>query len=122
MSQRQQLARILEKPPDIHVESTLVDDRVALPATPMRHPVQNETGVMNMFGNKQDKRARLAREVDLLHAHNEISIEDMARAVGVDRATIESDLVSLDDAGVKLYEGKRGRLGLPDWMRAKRRK
>jgi predicted DNA-binding transcriptional regulator YafY len=74
-----------------------------------------------MFGNKQEKKARLLRAVELLCEHTEISIEEMARALGVDRATIESDLVSLDDAGIKLYEGKRGMLGLPDWMRQRQK-
>ena len=72
-----------------------------------------------MFGKKQDKRARLAREVVLLQTHDEISIEAMARAVGVDRATVEKDLVSLDDAGVKIHEGRRGRLGLAEWARSR---
>jgi predicted DNA-binding transcriptional regulator YafY len=74
---------------------------------------------MNMFGNKQEKRARLVREIALFHEQDEISIEEMARQIGVDRATIEKDLVSLDAAGVVLHEGRRGRLGLAEWVREK---
>jgi predicted DNA-binding transcriptional regulator YafY len=67
------------------------------------------------FGTKSDKQERLSREIAILKG-GETTIEDLARATGVDRATIERDLLAHEENGVPIYEGKRGRVGLADWF------
>lgn len=67
------------------------------------------------FLTKLDKRQRLDKEIEVLKG-GETSYEELARTMGVDRATIERDLLTLSDEGVPVYEGKRGRLGLAEWF------
>ena len=75
-----------------------------------------------LFASKEEKQKRLEQEVSLMASEGEISIEQMARRCGVDRATIERDLLALADKGVPVYEGKRGRLGLAEWFNLKKLK
>jgi Fic family protein len=67
------------------------------------------------FGTKSDKQERLSLEIAILKG-GETTIEDIARATGVDRATIERDLLAHEENGILIYEGKRGRLGLAEWF------
>jgi DNA-binding IclR family transcriptional regulator len=66
-----------------------------------------------MFGSKQDKQERLEREIVLLN-EEWLSQAELARRVGVNRSTIMSDLVTLEEQGIFLQE-KDGKLRLRKW-------
>ena len=66
-----------------------------------------------MFGSKQGKQERLEREIVLL-AEEWLSQAELARRVGVNRSTIMSDLVTLEEQGIFLQE-KDGKLRLRKW-------
>jgi DeoR/GlpR family transcriptional regulator of sugar metabolism len=57
-----------------------------------------------MFGSKQAKAERLAREAALLEQRQEISVAELAREIGVPRKTIYSDLAALEEQGILLQE------------------
>ena len=59
-----------------------------------------------MFGSKQGKEERLEQEVEILIAEGEMSVAELAERVGVPPKTIYSDLVALDNSGVRLQEYK----------------
>ena len=59
-----------------------------------------------MFGSKQSKQERLAQEVEMLITKGEMSVAELAERVGVPPKTIYSDLVALDNSGVRLQEYK----------------
>jgi len=60
--------------------------------------------VAAMFGSKQAKAERLAREAALLEQRQEISVAELAREIGVPRKTIYSDLAALEEQGILLQE------------------
>lgn len=59
-----------------------------------------------MFGSKQGKAERLEQEIDILVAEGEMSVAELAERVGVPPKTIYSDLVALDNRGIRLQEHK----------------
>jgi DeoR/GlpR family transcriptional regulator of sugar metabolism len=59
-----------------------------------------------MFGSKQGKEERLEQEVEILIAEGEMSVAELAERVGVPPKTVYSDLVALDNSGVRLQEYK----------------
>jgi DeoR/GlpR family transcriptional regulator of sugar metabolism len=59
-----------------------------------------------MFGSKQGKAERLEQEVEILAAEGEMSVAELAERVGVPPKTVYSDLVALDNSGVRLQEYK----------------
>lgn len=63
-----------------------------------------------MFGSKQAKEERLAREAALLE-QQERSVADLAEEIGVPRSTIWRDLTDLEDRGILLQEDN-GKLSL----------
>ncbi len=67
-----------------------------------------------MFGNKQDKRERLAKLVDLVQAHPGISQAELARLLNVNRSTIFKDLTVLSELGIRLAQDDNGGLYLAD--------
>ncbi len=71
-----------------------------------------------MFGNKDDKQARLDEIARLVaQATGGITQAALAKALGVARSTIHKDLVALERRGVRLAEDNSGRLSWPDWER-----
>ena len=72
------------------------------------------------FLTKMDKRQRLDQEIEVM-TEGETTYEELARTTGVDRATIERDLLTMSEEGVPVYEGKGGRLGLADWFHKKKK-
>ncbi len=68
-----------------------------------------------MYGNKQQKTDRLGRLVALVaKAGKGISQAALAQRLGVSRAVINKDLVTLHVRGVRLAEDDKGRLSLPE--------
>ena len=68
-----------------------------------------------MYGNKDEKQARLEKIVALVAKASEgITQAALARLLRVTRATIHKDLVALEDQGIRLAEDKAGRLIWPD--------
>lgn len=67
-----------------------------------------------MFGSKKAKQERLEQEVALL-SKEALTQAELARRVGVDRSTIQSDLATLEDQGVYLQEEENGKLQLQKW-------
>ncbi|HEY4691591.1 MAG TPA: HTH domain-containing protein [Anaerolineae bacterium] len=68
-----------------------------------------------MFGNKNDKQARLARIAALVaQSAGGITQAALAAALGVARSTIHKDLIALERRGTRLAEDDRGRLSWPD--------
>ena len=59
-----------------------------------------------MFGSKQGKQERLEQEVEILVAEGEMSVAELAERVGVPPKTIYSDLIALDNSGIRLQECK----------------
>ena len=59
-----------------------------------------------MFGSKQGKEERLEREVEILIAEGEMRIAELAERGGEPPKTIYSDLVALDNYGIRLQEYK----------------
>jgi biotin operon repressor len=71
-----------------------------------------------MYGNKQATQARLERLVAIIsQAHEGLSQIELARALGVSRATVCKDLVRLEGQGICLAEDSAGRLSVPDSQR-----
>lgn len=64
-----------------------------------------------MFGSKREKHDRLEQLTDLV-ADEWRTQAELARATGVDRATVHKDLVVLEQRGVLLAEDERGRVRL----------
>ncbi|MFP4440163.1 MAG: HTH domain-containing protein [Chloroflexaceae bacterium] len=64
-----------------------------------------------MFGSKQAKEERLAREAALLEQQQEVSVAELAEEIGVPRSTVWRDLTDLEDRGVLLQEDN-GKLSL----------
>jgi DNA-binding transcriptional ArsR family regulator len=60
--------------------------------------------VAAMFGSKQAKEERLAREAALLEQQQEVSVAELAEEIGVPRKTIYSDLAALEEQGILLQE------------------
>ncbi len=68
-----------------------------------------------MFGNKNEKRNRLDRMVDIIaKSPAGITQAALARLLGVGRSTVNKDLVALEKRGVRLSEDRRGRLHRSD--------
>ncbi len=67
-----------------------------------------------MFGNKEEKRERLAMLVDLVVAQPGITQSELARQLKVNRSTIFKDLTKLSEMGIRLAQDERGRLYLVD--------
>lgn len=67
-----------------------------------------------MYGNKQEKRERLARLVDLVQEAPGITQSELARRLGVDRSTVFKDLVCLAELGIRLAQDERGGLYVAD--------
>lgn len=67
-----------------------------------------------MFGNKKEKQERLEQEAALLE-QEALTQAELARRVGVDRATVLSDLTALEDKGIHLQEEADGKLRLHKW-------
>lgn len=64
-----------------------------------------------MFGNKDEKRSRLEQIVELVaKSSSGITQAALARTLGVGRSTINKDLVTLHQRGVRLAEDSKGRL------------
>ena len=64
-----------------------------------------------MFGNKQQKRNRLAQMTDIItKSPAGITQAALARLLGVGRSTVHKDLRALEKRGVRLSEDRRGRL------------
>jgi predicted DNA-binding transcriptional regulator YafY len=64
-----------------------------------------------MFGNKDDKSKRLEQMVEIIaKAPAGITQAALSRLLGVGRATVNKDLVTLHKRGVRLAEDKKGRL------------
>jgi DeoR/GlpR family transcriptional regulator of sugar metabolism len=71
-----------------------------------------------MYGDKVEKQARLEQMAALVAQASEgVTQADLARALGVSRATIHKDLVQLEQKGVRLAEDDAGRLSMPTWGR-----
>jgi biotin operon repressor len=67
-----------------------------------------------MYGRKDQKQARLAQMTELVaRASQGITQADLARALGVSRATVNKDLVRLEQDGIRLAEDDDGRLSVP---------
>ena len=67
-----------------------------------------------MFGNKAEKRERLAKLVDLVATHPGISQAELARQLKVNRSTILKDLIVLSELGVRLSQDEKGGLYLDE--------
>ncbi|OQY92930.1 MAG: hypothetical protein B6D41_07955 [Chloroflexi bacterium UTCFX4] len=67
-----------------------------------------------MFGDKQAKRERLAKLVDLVQQRPGISQAELARKLNVNRSTIFKDLVTLSELGVRLSQDDNGGLYILD--------
>lgn len=65
-----------------------------------------------MFGNKDEKRERMAKLVDLVVAQPGITQAKLARMLGVNRSTVFKDLVNLSELGIRLSQDDRGGLYL----------
>lgn len=66
-----------------------------------------------MFGNKDDKRKRLEKMVQIIGKNpNGISQSELARQLGVPRCTVKRDLPMLEKSGVLLAEDKHGWLSI----------
>ncbi len=65
-----------------------------------------------MFGNKADRRERLAQLIDLVAANPGITQAELARNLRVNRATILKDLIALSEMGVRLFQDDNGGLYL----------
>ncbi len=64
-----------------------------------------------MFGSKDEKQKRLEQMVEIIaKSPAGITQAALARLLGVGRSTINKDLVSLDQRGVRLSQDRRGRL------------
>lgn len=70
-----------------------------------------------MFGNKQGKQERLHQIADVLQQRPAITQADLARELGMNRATLHKDLVDLEKAGILLAEDDTGRLSFFGWRR-----
>lgn len=69
-----------------------------------------------MFGNKSERRKRLQMIATLVaQCSGGITQAELARRLGVARATICKDLVALEDVGLLLAEDEDGRLLWPGW-------
>ncbi len=70
-----------------------------------------------MYGDKTEKQARLAQMTRLVaQSPDGITQAELARALGVSRATVCKDLVQLEQRGVRLAEDDAGRLSVPHWQ------
>lgn len=67
-----------------------------------------------MFGNKDEKRERLAKLVDLVVENPGITQAELARRLAVNRSTVLRDLMKLSEMGVRLYQDQEGRLYVLD--------
>jgi predicted DNA-binding transcriptional regulator YafY len=67
-----------------------------------------------MFGDKQAKRERLAKLVDMVQQRPGISQAELARKLNVNRSTIFKDLVTLSELGVRLSQDDNGGLYILD--------
>ncbi len=67
-----------------------------------------------MFGNKAEKRERLARLVDLVMLQPGITQAELARKLNVNRSTIFKDLTRLAELGIRLAQDDDGKLYLAD--------
>ena len=68
-----------------------------------------------MFGSKDEKSKRLEQIVEIIaKAPAGVTQAALARLLGVARSTINKDLVSLEERGVRLSEDRRGRLHRSD--------
>ena len=68
-----------------------------------------------MYGDKGEKQARLEQMATLVaESSNGITQAELARALGVSRATVCKDLVCLEQRGVRLAEDDAGRLSMFD--------
>ena len=65
-----------------------------------------------MFGSKQAKQVRLAQMVETLEQNPRMTQSQLARQLGVSRATVHRDLPVLEDKGILLSEDDQGRLSL----------
>lgn len=65
-----------------------------------------------MFGNKADKRERLARLVDAVQSTPGITQAELARRLQVNRSTILKDLICLSEMGIRLAQDDEGGLYL----------
>jgi predicted DNA-binding transcriptional regulator YafY len=64
-----------------------------------------------MFGSKDQKRSRLERMVEIIAESPEgITQAALSRLLGVERSTVNKDLLSLEKRGVRFSEDQRGRL------------
>ncbi len=68
-----------------------------------------------MFGDKDEKQKRLEQMVEIIaKSPAGITQAALARLLGVGRSTVNKDLVSLEQRGVRLSQDRRGRLFRPD--------
>lgn len=63
-----------------------------------------------MFGNKDEKRERLAVLVDQVMLNPGIKAAELARRLGVNRSTVLKDLTVLSEMGIWLSEDEHGGL------------
>lgn len=67
-----------------------------------------------MFGNKEEKKERLAQLVDLVMLNPGITQAELARKLNVNRSTIFKDLSCLSEMGIRLAQDDDGGLYLAD--------
>jgi Mn-dependent DtxR family transcriptional regulator len=73
-----------------------------------------------MYGSKDSKRARLAREQQLFDEGAQLTRMGLARAMNVGRGQIEDDLADLESRGYVLDEDDRGVLSRAfGWLRGR---
>lgn len=72
-----------------------------------------------MYGDKDEKRARLGRLAELLAAPAQgVRQAALAKMLGVARSTVRRDLADLEQLGVLLAEDRDGRITLAGWTGA----
>lgn len=67
-----------------------------------------------MFGNKKEKKERLAHLVDLVMLNPGITQAELARKLNVNRSTVFKDLSCLSELGIRLAQDDDGGLYLAD--------
>ncbi|GIV84811.1 MAG: hypothetical protein KatS3mg052_1818 [Candidatus Roseilinea sp.] len=70
-----------------------------------------------MFGNKDQKKARLHQIAEIVRSSPQgITQAELARRCGTTRSTIHKDLVVLEARGILLAEDAQGKLHWPFWQ------
>ena len=70
--------------------------------------------MVRMFGNKENKKQRLAQIPTIIQTHQPVRRSLIARMLGVRRSTITKDINMLAKKGVRLAEDDKGRLSMPE--------